>query len=438
MSRWERAHEGRHVTMSDTMSRDVRMVCLAYSRKYASHCIAGKYRSVAEQWMWIRPVSRMEHGQLTDNVVRLGNGRVPQLLDEIELRLAGPAQHSYQRENQLVDQGSAWLWRGAFPRADLAGLCDSPDTLWTNCGGKNDRIDERVAIKCIEQSLYLIAPEELRLCVVRKQGGRLQARARFVYRGEQHDLAVTDHWVENHRSLQDVTDVDLSGEQLQLCVSLGEPLEGICYKLVAGVIGFAPPVYTIGHSNMELEDFIELLAMHGITAVADVRSSPYSRYVPHFNCDGLRAALRENGISYVPMGEQLGARSPDFGSGASGQVDFARLAGSDGFTRGLERIVGGARGSRIALMCSEKDPLNCHRMILVCRHLRHERVTIWHIRSDGHLEPNADAEQRLMQTLKIQSDMLEDPVERAYTQQSNRIAPKMASEDEEWEPESDA
>ena len=128
-------------------------------------------------------------------------------------------------------------------------------------------------------------------------------------------------------------------------------------------------VYTIGHSTHPIERFIELLKMHSITAICDVRSAPYSRMNPQFNREPLRDTLKEAGIAYVFLGEELGARSKDLSCYRNGKVDYELLARTELFHSGLERVREGARTHRIALMCAEKDPLDCHRTILVARNL---------------------------------------------------------------------
>jgi uncharacterized protein (DUF488 family) len=128
-------------------------------------------------------------------------------------------------------------------------------------------------------------------------------------------------------------------------------------------------VYTIGHSNHRIEKFIELLSAHNVTAIADVRSHPYSRFNPQFNREKLRTALRTAGAAYAFQGRKLGARSEDPNCYVNGKVQYDLLARTPLFKEGLARLVLGADSHRIALMCAEKDPLTCHRAILVCRHL---------------------------------------------------------------------
>ena len=186
-------------------------------------------------------------------------------------------------------------------------------------------------------------------------------------------------------------------------------------------------IYTIGHSNHPIDRFIALLQQHGIRAVADVRSTPYSRFNPQFRKERLQAALADAGIRYVFLGEELGARSKDpacYEEG--GRVSYVRLAATDLFRRGIERLLTGMQNHRIAIMCAEREPLDCHRTILVARELEKAGVPVTHILKDGTLEPHSQAMQRLASELKLAGrDLFRTPaelIEEAYEAQGARIA----------------
>jgi uncharacterized protein (DUF488 family) len=185
-------------------------------------------------------------------------------------------------------------------------------------------------------------------------------------------------------------------------------------------------VFTIGHSTQSVERFVALLKQHGVTAVADVRSKPYSRMNPQFNRGELRETLRESGVAYVFLGKELGARSEDRSCYLDGKVQYGRLAQTELFRHGLDRVLEGARGFRIALMCAEKEPLECHRTILVARHLEAPGVEIRHILGDGRVESHADTMDRLVRQLHLpESDMFssrQDIVAEAYRIQEERVA----------------
>lgn len=171
--------------------------------------------------------------------------------------------------------------------------------------------------------------------------------------------------------------------------------------------------------------FTKLLAQHDIEAVADVRSAPYSRRHPQFNRDALKEALRANGIAYVFLGRELGARSKDPSCYANGRVDFRKLARTALFRSGIKRVLEGSQQMRIALMCAEKEPLACHRTLLVARELVRSDSKVNHILADGTLETHRDAINRLCGQLGIAEDLLRSPEEMendAYAAQEERIA----------------
>jgi uncharacterized protein (DUF488 family) len=156
-------------------------------------------------------------------------------------------------------------------------------------------------------------------------------------------------------------------------------------------------ILTIGHSTHSIDAFVALLKQHGVTALADVRSAPFSRFNPQFSKDALERSLRAQGIKYVFLGRELGARSDDRSCYENGRVQYGRLARTDLFRQGLERVRRGAEEHRIALMCAEKEPLECHRTLLVARALDEQGVEVMHILGDGRLESHADAMERLLE-----------------------------------------
>ena len=162
------------------------------------------------------------------------------------------------------------------------------------------------------------------------------------------------------------------------------------------------PVFTIGHSNHSPNNFIDLLARHGVDEVVDVRSSPYSRYTVHFNRDILSGALERAGTGYVFLGAELGGRPADRSCyGADGRVLYDRLAEMDLFDDGIRRLIHGADERRISLMCSEKEPLDCHRTLLIARALVERDVEVQHILADGRLESHEATMDRLMDTFRL-------------------------------------
>jgi uncharacterized protein (DUF488 family) len=185
-------------------------------------------------------------------------------------------------------------------------------------------------------------------------------------------------------------------------------------------------IYTIGHSTHSIGAFVALLEQHNITAVCDVRSRPYSRMNPQFNRESLKGSLRDAGIKYVFLGKELGARSEDKHCYRNGQVQYDLLAETALFKRGIDRVVEGARQYRIALMCAEKEPLDCHRTILVARKLSESGTSIKHILGNGEIEDHAHAIDRLIDRLRMPgADMFREHhvvIADAYARQGNEIA----------------
>ena len=169
-----------------------------------------------------------------------------------------------------------------------------------------------------------------------------------------------------------------------------------------------------------------MLREHGITAIADVRSSPFSRHVPQFNREPLQHVLARCGVAYAFLGDALGARrdEPECYEGRTARYDL--IARSPRFRAGLDRVRDGLSRHRIALLCAEKDPITCHRMVLVCRHLRGSGIEIGHVLEDGGCETHAEAEHRLMAMFDLAGDDLfrshDDRLEEAYDRQGARIA----------------
>ncbi|HCS77939.1 hypothetical protein KN63_01085 [Smithella sp. F21] len=185
-------------------------------------------------------------------------------------------------------------------------------------------------------------------------------------------------------------------------------------------------VYTIGHSNHEINSFMAILRQHGITAIGDVRSQPYSRWVPQYSQDVFKESLTDSGIAYVFLGKELGARSKNPNCYIQGKVQFDRLATEASFADGIKRVIQGMERYRIALMCAEKDPLDCHRTILVARKLFESGVEVSHIHYDGSVEPHQSIESRLLTLWKLpEGDMFksrEEFLAEAYAMQAEHVA----------------
>ena len=190
-------------------------------------------------------------------------------------------------------------------------------------------------------------------------------------------------------------------------------------------------VHTIGHSNHSLDTLAGLLAKKRINAVADVRSAPYSRFNPQFNKDVLAKGLGNHGITYVYLGRELGGRVDDAQCYEAGQIQYDRVARTRTFREGLERLCNGARKYRLAVMCAEKEPLECHRTLLVAPALERAGLRVVHIHGDGHTETNSEAMSRLLELHELDDRQgvlfgpertREELVAEAVARQAKRVA----------------
>jgi uncharacterized protein (DUF488 family) len=185
-------------------------------------------------------------------------------------------------------------------------------------------------------------------------------------------------------------------------------------------------IYTIGHSNYESDKLIKLLSSHAIEVIADVRQHPYSKYVPQFNKENIERTLSNANIKYVFMGDLLGARPQDINCYTDNRVDFAKLSKASFFQEGISRLLNGSKKYRIALMCAEKDPVTCHRTILVSRELLKNNIKILHILDDSTIEDNETTEKRLLKIHKLENYELfrsdEERLVDAYDRQGKKMA----------------
>lgn len=187
-----------------------------------------------------------------------------------------------------------------------------------------------------------------------------------------------------------------------------------------------PVLYTIGHSVHPVDRFIEILRMNRIEAVADVRSSPYSKFMPQFNRESLKKSLRGFGINYVFLGKELGARRDEPESYENNKVIYQRVAYLPTFKAGIARLRKGAEKMRVAIMCAEKDPLTCHRAILIAHFSREQFADTLHILEDGSIESMSEADLRLLQEYSMDEDdffsCFEERLSLAYSRRAEKIA----------------
>ncbi|ODT68033.1 MAG: hypothetical protein ABS75_22000 [Pelagibacterium sp. SCN 63-23] len=176
-------------------------------------------------------------------------------------------------------------------------------------------------------------------------------------------------------------------------------------------------ISTLGHSAHDWPTFQRLLELNSIGAIADVRSRPRSRF-RHFNASTLRGNLNQIGVSYLFLGDLLG------GMPTHGPVRYEEMAQTIEFRTGIARLLEIMPRTRLALLCSEHEVLDCHRFLLISRHLTGLGVDVEHIHRDGTVETQREAEDRLMTRTRVERDLLTDPedkISEAYRRQELRL-----------------
>lgn len=199
-------------------------------------------------------------------------------------------------------------------------------------------------------------------------------------------------------------------------------------------------IYTIGHSNRELSEFIKLLRQHNVDYIIDVRFIPFSKYVTHFNKENLSYSLKDEEIIYIFQGHLLGIdySNPQHVNSQESYTDYRIIAQTKEFLKGLDLVLEGIeQGYSIALMCSEKDPIDCHRAILISRELKARGISVNHIHNvDTELESHDQLESRLLalynkKSNEDQIDLFpaeEVTLEEAYRRQNNSMSLKTRKE----------
>src|SRR5215470_10557626 len=185
---------------------------------------------------------------------------------------------------------------------------------------------------------------------------------------------------------------------------------------------------TIGHSNLEADRFVALLKGAGVTAIADVRSVPFSRWCPWFSGKPLAERLAREGIAYAAFGDALGGRPRDPALYCDGVADYEAMAATAVFRAGLDRVIDATRRHRVCLMCAERAPLDCHRCLLVARAFVGRGLAVGHILADGSIEAHRMTEQRLLALPGGEVDLFRDPAQRladAYRRRARAIATRV-------------
>jgi uncharacterized protein (DUF488 family) len=159
----------------------------------------------------------------------------------------------------------------------------------------------------------------------------------------------------------------------------------------------APLILTIGHGKRSISEVIDLLKRYDVAFVVDVRSVPWSRFQPDFSQDALGRHLKQHGLAYLSMGEQLGGRPKDALSGDDAErIDYQTLQQRPAFRQGIERLkTAWAQGRRVALLCSESRPQECHRSKLIGTALAGEGIEVTHVDENNALVNQQDVMARL-------------------------------------------
>lgn len=187
-------------------------------------------------------------------------------------------------------------------------------------------------------------------------------------------------------------------------------------------------IYTVGYGNRPVIDFLSLLKQYKIEVVCDVRSVPYSSRYPDYTRETLRESLHGIGTKYVFLGAELGARPLDPDLYENGRACYVAMANSLAFRRGVERVEAGLNKYSLALLCAEKDPLDCHRAILIAPALVAKGIIVNHIDAKGGLERHEQLESRLLSMFGLDQAPLfgspsdAKPIEEAYRRRSYDLA----------------
>ncbi|ENZ02486.1 hypothetical protein HMPREF1092_01721 [Clostridium thermobutyricum] len=190
-------------------------------------------------------------------------------------------------------------------------------------------------------------------------------------------------------------------------------------------------VFTIGHTNYSIDKFIDLIRKFNINCVVDVRSTPFSKYTPQFNENNLKLELNKRGIYYIKMGNEFGARRKNKKLyTVDGYLDFEKTRKDKDFLKGIERIKQGCnKGFNITLMCTERDPIDCHRTILVSKGLKDNGFNIKHILPNAEIQSQKKIEERLLNKyypnrLQLSFDINKNLTEEEMIEEAYRIRNK--------------
>ena len=186
-------------------------------------------------------------------------------------------------------------------------------------------------------------------------------------------------------------------------------------------------IYTIGCSNRSQDELLTALKKYSIQVVVDVRSVPYSSFTPQFNQEPLRKLLTDNKIIYISFANEFGARRIENSVYINNTVDFNKVSQLDIFKKGVDRVLDGLKkGYVIALMCTEYNPIDCHRFSMVSRAFsKIPNISITHILNENKCISNEELEEKMLNEFKLQPELFETKeqlIDQAYKKLENRIA----------------
>ena len=377
-----------------------RIVCLANSRKLSGRCVAG--RELAGEKAggpWIRPVSARPSQEVSEHERQYEDGSDPRVLDIVSVPVLAPKPDEWQTENWTLDAERYWKKLGRFSWFDLPCLLDPPEPLWIDGHSTYSGANDKVPLDLPGQRLQLLAacaPGAAASLRVRSGRGvrKLQAPRAGLVLSCRIGVPHLGHGPCVREEVPVEARRQIPGRRMlsdrQPGRNLRTGLLQACCRRHRRVALMPPepvgPVFTVGHSNHPRERFArELLQPHGIAVLADVRSTPYSRFAPEFDREALRSFLTARDVRYVYFGDDLGGRPTDPACYKDGRVCYNRAARTASFRRGLDGLLTEAASHRVAVMCSESEPLNCHRTLLVAQALDESGVVVEHVRADGSL-----------------------------------------------------
>ncbi len=218
-----------------------RILCLANSRKLNGRCLAGKQFGGTAAGTWVRPVGAREHGEVSEYERQYEDGSDPRVLDLIDVPLIGPQPREFQQENWLLDPDHYWVKAGRATWSDLTRLADRTEPLWIDGIHTNNGLNDKIplaSVGSVRTSLRLLHVSTLGISVLKPGEAfgnpKRRVQGRFNYGGKEYRLWVTDPVYE--RVFLAKPDGDYRLGQSFLTVSLGEPYQDACYKLIVAII----------------------------------------------------------------------------------------------------------------------------------------------------------------------------------------------------------